>query len=284
MGGQPQNGVLIAGYAVEHTLAKEITAPPKEVVTLEGRRQPLNCLVGYISFSAHVAPKHIILVPGQKDEMGRLKSSWMLQYKSMPENKRPTITMPPNLQEVKLCFARRRSAKVMGTLAAKNRNSNSNGDRDRDVVVDNCHHTEPVTGELVRGILVTHNFHSKIVAPQDFATYTPLRVGTIASKLHVPFSAGSINTLKVFLTETFSGIEMIEKQQTATTPPTADGTSSSGAGAGEATVFKLGNLVQVLVGRRGVIFFPQNFTKTVKSKSFQGCCFLFVDKAHMLSD
>lgn len=93
----PKNGVMIAGYAVEHTLAKEIMAQPKEVVTLEGRKQPLNCLVDYVSFSAHVdfvqnrsfitqvAPKHIILVHGQKDEMGRLKSALMLQYKHFPE-------------------------------------------------------------------------------------------------------------------------------------------------------------------------------------------------------
>lgn len=95
--GDPKNGVLIAGYAVEHTLAKEIMAQPKEVVTLEGRRQPLNALVDYVSFSAHVdfvqnrsfitqvAPKHIILVHGQKDEMGRLKSALLLQYKQYPE-------------------------------------------------------------------------------------------------------------------------------------------------------------------------------------------------------
>jgi len=93
----PKNGVLIAGYAVEHTLAKEIMAQPKEVVTLEGRRQPLNCLVDYVSFSAHVdfvqnrsfitqvSPKHIILVHGSKEEMGRLKGALMLMYKQYPE-------------------------------------------------------------------------------------------------------------------------------------------------------------------------------------------------------
>ena len=93
----PKNGVLIAGYAVEHTLAKEIMLQPKEVVTLEGRRQPLNCLVDYVSFSAHVDfvqnrnfitqvdPKHIILVHGQKDEMGRLKSALLLQHRQLPE-------------------------------------------------------------------------------------------------------------------------------------------------------------------------------------------------------
>jgi len=93
----PKNGCLIAGYAVEGTLAKEIMNAPKEVTTLEGRRQPLNCLVDYVSFSAHVDfmqnrnfinqvdPRHIILVHGQKDEMGRLKSSLMLQYRQLPE-------------------------------------------------------------------------------------------------------------------------------------------------------------------------------------------------------
>ena len=193
----PKNGVLIAGYAVEHTLAKEIMNQPKEVVTLEGRRQPLNCLVDYVSFSAHVDfvqnrsfiaqvdPKHIILVHGQKDEMGRLKSALMLQYRQLPENKRPTITMPPNLQEVKLKFARRRSAKVMGSLADRN--------------------GELQEAEEVKGIMVTHNFSSKIVAPEDLATYTPLRVGSIASKLHIPF-AGSVDTLKLFLNEMFVGV------------------------------------------------------------------------------
>ena len=93
----PKNGVMIAGYAVEHTLAKEIMNQPKEVVTLDGKRQPLNCLVDYVSFSAHVDfvqnrsfitqvdPKHIILVHGQKDEMGRLKSALLLQHRQLPE-------------------------------------------------------------------------------------------------------------------------------------------------------------------------------------------------------
>ena len=94
----PKNGCIIAGYAIENTLAREIMNAPKEVVTMEGRRQPLNCLVDYVSFSAHVDyvqnknfiakvnPKHIILVHGQKDEMGRLKGALMMQHKQqLPE-------------------------------------------------------------------------------------------------------------------------------------------------------------------------------------------------------
>lgn len=103
------------------------------------------------------------------------------------KSKRPTITMPPNQIEVKLKFARRRSAKVMGSLAEN----------------------PPKEGESVQGILVTHNFSSKIVAPEDVATYTPLRVGGISSKLHVPF-AGSVETLRLFLCEMFVGV--VERQ------------------------------------------------------------------------
>jgi hypothetical protein len=94
--------------------------------------------------------------------------------------------MPPNLQEVKLRFARRKLAKVMGSLA------------DRE--------TEPQEGEEVSGILVTQNFNSKIVSPKDLPTYTPLRIGSVTSKLHVPFS-GQVTTLRLFLNEMFRGVE-----------------------------------------------------------------------------
>ena len=266
----PNNGVLIAGYAVDHTLAKEIMMQPKEVVTLEGRRQPLNCLVDYVSFSAHVdfvqnrsfitrvAPRHIVLVHGAKEEMGRLKSALMLQYKSLAESKRPTITMPPNLQEVKLRFARRRSAKVMGILAQAQEENDDDNAMDppqvssSGVAVQQTSSRARVVaaGDPVRGIMVTHNFHSKIVAPQDLATYTPLRIGTIASKLHVPF-AGSITTLKVFLTEMFAGITVQEEQMELAPPPESSSdertTDLPRPVVVTNTIFQLQDLVRVVV-------------------------------------
>lgn len=107
--------------------------------------------------------------------------------------------MPPNQIEVKLKFARRRSAKVMGSLA------------DRDA--------EPTEGESVRGILVTQNFHSKIVTPEDLSTYTPLRVGSISSTLHVPF-AGSLETLKLFFHEMFAGVREQPRESDDGSPAT----------------------------------------------------------------
>jgi cleavage and polyadenylation specificity factor subunit 3 len=101
--------------------------------------------------------------------------------------------MPPNLQTVSLKFARRRAAKVMGSLAVKD--------------------SDPVEGEEVQGVLVTHNFTSKIVKAEDLATYTPLRLGSISSKLHVPFS-GSVETLRLFITEMFAGVTEMDMSAT----------------------------------------------------------------------
>jgi len=209
-----KNGVLIAGYAVDHTLAKEIMLQPKEVVSLEGRRQPLNCLVDYVSFSAHVdfmqnrnfinqvKPRHIVLVHGAKEEMGRLKSALMLQYKQIPENKRPTVSMPPNTTSVKLLFDRRRSAKVIGSLAEQ-RNSSS-----RMLM-------PPQKGDNVQGILLTQNFHSKIVSKNELAKYSQLRVGSVRSRLHVP-CVGKSDTLRLFLNEMFHGIDEVTDNRNRT--------------------------------------------------------------------
>ncbi|VDP91846.1 unnamed protein product [Echinostoma caproni] len=48
-----RNGVIIAGYCVEGTLAKQILSLPAEIPTMSGQTLPLKCSVDYISFSAH---------------------------------------------------------------------------------------------------------------------------------------------------------------------------------------------------------------------------------------
>jgi Pre-mRNA 3'-end-processing endonuclease polyadenylation factor C-term len=116
--------------------------------------------------------------------------------------------MPNNQTVLKLNFQRRRFAKVMGALAE-----------------DGVKNGLPREGESVRGILVTQNFHSKIVAPSDIATYTPLRLGTIASKLHVPF-AGSLEMLQLFLHEMFANVTEQPLNNDTNEQPLEDNVSS----------------------------------------------------------
>ena len=102
------------------------------------------------------------------------------------------------MQQVKLKFTRQRSAKVMGQLA------------DRE--------TNPNRGETVSGVLVTQNFSSKIVSAEDLPTYTQLRVGSVSSKLHVPF-AGQSGTLRLFLNEMFADVTEEELEGVAKVGP-----------------------------------------------------------------
>ncbi|KAM0688029.1 endoribonuclease ysh1, partial [Conglomerata obtusa] len=82
-----RNGVIIPGYCVNGTLAKEIMNEPSEIESANGTRLKLNCSVDFISFSAHVDylqnskfikecdPLYLFLVHGEMNEMQRLKNA-----------------------------------------------------------------------------------------------------------------------------------------------------------------------------------------------------------------
>ena len=54
-----RNGVILAGYFVEGTMAKEIMTHPEEIQTMAGQKLPLKMQVEYMSFSAHVDYRQI---------------------------------------------------------------------------------------------------------------------------------------------------------------------------------------------------------------------------------
>ncbi|KAI4290924.1 cleavage and polyadenylation specificity factor subunit 3 [Pancytospora philotis] len=82
-----RNGVVVPGYCVEGTMAKEILSEPKEVESMRGGMLRLNMTVEYISFSAHAdytqnsqfidecAPANLFFVHGEMNEMMRLKNA-----------------------------------------------------------------------------------------------------------------------------------------------------------------------------------------------------------------
>lgn len=117
-----KNGVIIPGYVVEGTLAKEILSQPQEVSSMQGGKLPLRLSVEYISFSAHVdfqqnaefidemGSKHLVLVHGEATEMGRLKSALNSKYADTPDPM--TIYTPRNCETVELYFKSEKHAKV----------------------------------------------------------------------------------------------------------------------------------------------------------------------------
>ena len=55
-----RNGVVIAGYTVEGTLAHDLLNNPKEIVCQDNRVKPRRCQIEFISFSAHVDYAQVI--------------------------------------------------------------------------------------------------------------------------------------------------------------------------------------------------------------------------------
>ena len=160
-----QNGVIIAGYCVEGTLAKQILSEPKEVQALNGMMLPLRMSVEYISFSAHVdfaqnsqfiddihAP-NLILVHGEQSEMMRLRNALQHRFESSPK---PVIIFTPrNCETVELTFRGEKTVKILGSLASANKDTKD--------------------GSVIDGILVGKDFEYQLVSAEDLPEFTQLR-------------------------------------------------------------------------------------------------------------
>lgn len=185
--GEPKNGVIIAGYCVEGTLAKTVLTEPEEITTMSGQKLPLNMSVDYISFSAHtdyqqtsefirlLKPQHVILVHGEQNEMNRLKSALQREYENQPDANIKFYN-PRNTHNVELYFKGEKTAKVMGKLATK----------------------KAENGDPVSGILVKRDFKYHIVDATDINKYTDMSMSTVTQRQSLAFS-GSPANLKLLL-------------------------------------------------------------------------------------
>lgn len=183
----PKNGVIIAGYCVEGTLAKTVLSEPEEITTMSGQKLPLNMSVDYISFSAHtdyqqtsefirlLKPQHVILVHGEQNEMNRLKSALQREYENQPDANIKFYN-PRNTHTVDLYFKGEKTAKVMGKLATK----------------------KAENGDAVSGILVKRDFKYHIVDATDINKYTDMSMSTVTQRQSLAFS-GSPANLKLLL-------------------------------------------------------------------------------------
>ncbi|XP_049828372.1 cleavage and polyadenylation specificity factor 73 isoform X2 [Schistocerca gregaria] len=196
-----KNGVIIAGYCVEGTLAKTILSEPEEISTMSGQKLPLKMSVDYISFSAHtdyqqtsefiriLKPPHVVLVHGEQNEMSRLKAALQREYEDDPSTKME-IHNPRNTVAVELYFRGEKTAKVMGTLAVE----------------------KPKPGHKLSGILVKRNFNYHMLAPCDLSKYTDMSMSQVMQRQSVHYS-GSLPVLRHLLTQTAGNIEILEEKK-----------------------------------------------------------------------
>ncbi|KAI0986734.1 hypothetical protein GJ496_009958 [Pomphorhynchus laevis] len=197
-----RNGVIIAGYCVEGTLAKSILNEPADIISMKGQKLPLRCSVDYISFSAHtdykqtsefirlVKPDHVVLVHGETTEMLRLKSALQREYEHRSTKHKLKVYSPKNTQEVQLHFSADVSVKILGKMATQ--------------ISSQLEDKSQTSNPILSGILVKRDFKQCIVSPDDLSTYTELSTSILTQRLIMPFTA-NLKTLVLNLSQVAGG-------------------------------------------------------------------------------
>lgn len=178
--GDERNCVIIADFAVQGTLARDILTNPSDVISKAGAKIPLRCQVDAISFSAHadfpqtsefldtLRPPHVVLVHGEATEMGRLKKA--LEQHAAALGIPRAVYMPKLTQAVMVPHKPRRTAQVVGRLAEK----------------------RPAEGQPLRGLLVKRGGVHTVLHHDDLPRFTKLHPGTVVQRqamaLQRPFS------------------------------------------------------------------------------------------------
>jgi cleavage and polyadenylation specificity factor subunit 3 len=133
-----RNGLVITGYSVEGTMAKQIVNEPTEIPAVmtanrfSNRRTdpdaqimiPRRMSIEELSFAAHVdypqnsgfieevGAKVVILVHGEQNNMGRLKSALLSKNSEKKEGEKIKIYNPKNCEELRIPFRGEKIAKV----------------------------------------------------------------------------------------------------------------------------------------------------------------------------
>ncbi|KAJ3037637.1 Cleavage and polyadenylation specificity factor subunit 3 [Rhizophlyctis rosea] len=194
-----RNGVIIPGYVVDGTLGKQILSQPDEIVSMTGAKLPLRLSVEYISFSAHVdfrensafiedvAAPNVVLVHGDANEMGRLRSALWSRWSDAGNGRK--IWTPKNCEVVEFYFSGEKVAKTIGSLASH----------------------PPTASHRLNGILVCRDFTYRLIAAEDLPEFTDLVPATIEQRLVVPTRA-PFGLVKWLLEMMYGRVEVLGKR------------------------------------------------------------------------
>ncbi|KAF2200184.1 Metallo-hydrolase/oxidoreductase [Delitschia confertaspora ATCC 74209] len=249
----PRNGVIITGYSVEGTMAKQIMHEPDAIPAVTtraanaarrpGQREgeqimiPRRCTVQEFSFAAHVdgtenqefieevAAPVVILVHGEKGNMTRLKSKLLSfnAHKAQPAK----IFSPANCEELRIPFRQDKVAKVVGKLAQipppGPRGKRAGSSEDGAQTDDDEHHN------IITGVLVQNDFKMSLMAPEDLREYAGLTTTTILCRQHLTLSAAGVDLIRWALEGTFGAIKEVNIKADALNGKEVNGDHSEAA-------------------------------------------------------
>ena len=208
-----RNGVVISGYCVEGTNARNIQSNPREFQRQSGKVVPLRCSIHTVSFSAHsdfeqtrefvraIGTKHAVLVHGDALQMQRLSERLP---KDMPYL---TCYTPDNGNKISISVTPQLLCRVVGDAAQVARDNHQLGD--------------------ISGVMVVSKDDTRtLLHPKDISTFTELPVSRISQSVYVPLTRYyPASDIKEHLGTYFEGVSLVDK------PPEV--VEETGAGEGE---------------------------------------------------
>ncbi|TGZ85643.1 Metallo-hydrolase/oxidoreductase [Ascodesmis nigricans] len=224
----PKNGLIITGYSVEGTMAKQIMNEPTEIPAVmsanrfgSSRRDPDTQIkiprrmsIEELSFAAHVdygqnsgfieevGAKVVILVHGEQNNMGRLKSALLSKNHERPEKDRWKIYNPRNCEELRIPFSGIKLAKVVGKLARK-------PPPIPPTIPSAALTTIPPISKkphIISGVLVQSDFKYALMAPDDLREYAGLTTTVVTCKQRVPMYAAGLDLIRWSLEGMFGAV------------------------------------------------------------------------------
>ncbi|EWC47091.1 hypothetical protein DRE_03460 [Drechslerella stenobrocha 248] len=223
-----KNGVILTGYSVEGTLAKSILNDPTEIQAFKkentsrrgGREEaarvmiPRRCSIDELSFAAHVdygqnssfieevGAKVIILVHGETNAMGRLKSALLSKYHDRKD--KPRIYNPKNCEELHIPFKGEKIANVIGKLAKHLPHLPQ--DMEKALL-------KGLPDQILAGVLVQNDFKLSLMSPDDLREYAGLTTTTVVCKQRVPLSTAGAGLVRWSLESMFGGVVTVKKER-----------------------------------------------------------------------
>ncbi|KAL8728622.1 MAG: hypothetical protein Q9166_005275 [cf. Caloplaca sp. 2 TL-2023] len=217
-----KNGVVITGYSVEGTMAKQIMNEPDSIPAIMSNRSgpmmgrrpgpngemertmiPRRCSVEEFSFAAHVdgvenrefieevAAPVVILVHGEKHNMLRLKSK--LLSLNADKKVKTKVFSPANTEELRIPFKVEKTARVVGKLAQNPPPQT----------------LDPEDTQVISGVLVQNDFKLSLMAAEDLREYAGLNTTSVMCKQRITLSAAGIDLIRWALEGTFGAVEDI---------------------------------------------------------------------------
>lgn len=257
----PKNAVILTGYSVEGTMAKELLAEPHTIPSITNPEVsiPRRLSIDEISFAAHVdfqqnagfieevGPKKIILVHGDSNPMGRLKSALLSRYSSRKGTEEEVkVFNPRNCEELLIGIKGAKFAKVVGSLAeeelrllkevlakhinekkiepvddeimeeAKEEDGNV---KQESIVSENVKSEEEKpeeqrisTGVAISGVLISKDFDLNLLQLEDLQEFTQLNTSVVKSNIKLKIQA-NVSLIRWHLEQMFGHINILHDDE-----------------------------------------------------------------------